>query len=142
MEYDISSNNAKIKKFIASLMPSIVDQVGLTNSRKALLIQVENDIGSGFEGSTMNIEFADCMLVLLKAPSRLTAKNFINLATTLSHEMVHVRQLAKGQLKYLANGARIWMGKTYAADTPYLEQPWEIDAFSRQELIVRRAIEI
>jgi hypothetical protein len=48
--------------------------------------------------------------------------------------------LAKGQLKYLTKQNRIWMGRHYTKKTRYLDQPWEQDAFARQEIIVRRAI--
>jgi len=79
--------------------------------------------------------------VLIKQPRRLTKFSLINMATTLAHEMVHVRQLAKGQLKYLPREAKLWMGRRYTSKTRYLDQPWEQDAFARQEIIVRRAIE-
>jgi hypothetical protein len=78
---------------------------------------------------------------LIKQPRQLTKLALLNMATTLAHEMVHVRQLAKGQLKYLAKQNRIWMGRRYTKKTRYLDQPWEQDAFARQEIIVRRAIE-
>jgi hypothetical protein len=80
-------------------------------------------------------------LVLIKPAKRLTKTSLINMATTLAHEMVHVRQLAKGMLKYLPNESKIWMGKRYTKKTKYLDQPWELDAFARQEIILRKAIE-
>ena len=61
---------------------------------------------------------------------------------TLAHEMVHVRQLAKGLMKFLPNQARIWKGKRYSNKTHYLDQPWELDAFARQEIVFRKAIEL
>ena len=60
---------------------------------------------------------------------------------TLAHEMVHVRQMAKGTLKSVAKGYSTWNGKLYnSKKTKYLDQPWEQDAFAKQELIFRRAI--
>jgi uncharacterized protein YjaZ len=59
---------------------------------------------------------------------------------TLAHEMVHVKQLSKGLLKQKRSG-NIWLGKMYSNKTPYLDMPWEIEAFSKQELILRRAFE-
>lgn len=142
MEYEVEATNQNTKKFLESLMPSIVDQLGLTNSRRAVLVKVTNDQLDGMEGATLNIECADCYLVLIKQPKRVTKTNLINMATTLAHEMVHVRQLAKGMLKYLPNQNRIWMGKQYSKRVKYLDQPWELDAFARQEIIVRKAIEL
>jgi hypothetical protein len=142
MEYAVEASNKLSKKFLETLMPSIVEQLGLTRSRRAVLVKVTNDQLDGMEGATLYIEFADCYLVLIKPPKRVTKTSMINMATTLAHEMVHVRQLAKGQLKYLANQNRIWMGKHYSKKVKYLDQPWELDAFARQEIIVRKAIEL
>jgi hypothetical protein len=60
---------------------------------------------------------------------------------TLAHEMVHVAQMAKGKLKTAKNGSAVWCGKQYSKRTKYLNMPWEVDAFSKQEIIFRRAIE-
>jgi hypothetical protein len=142
MEYDVDADNPKIKKFLDSLMPSFIKQLGLVNSKRAVLVKVTKDLEDDFQGATMNIEVADCMMVLIKTPKRVTTSTLLEMASTLAHEMVHVKQLAKGQMKFLPNEARIWKGKRYSKKTKYLEQPWEIDAFSKQEILLRRAIEI
>jgi len=141
MEYDVDADNPKIKKFLDSLMPSFITQLGLTNSKRAVLVKVTKDLDDDFQGATMNIEVADCMMVLLKAPKRVTPISMMEMATTLAHEMVHVKQLAKGQMRFLPNEARIWKGKKYTKKTKYLDMPWELDAFSKQEILLRRAID-
>lgn len=144
MEFDVDSKNTKLGQFIQSLMPSMIEQLSLTRSQRAVLVKVTNDVTDleeGMHGATLNIEIADCYLVLLKQPKRITKASLLEMGVTLAHEMVHVRQLAKGQMKLLPNQNRVWMGKRYTSKTHYLDQPWEIDAFSRQELIFRRAIE-
>jgi hypothetical protein len=142
MEYKVEASNKKVAVFLESLMPKIISDLGLTNSRRAVLVKVCKDIAEENEGSTQYIDFADCYLVLIKQPKRLTVSSLLATALTLSHEMVHVRQLAKGMLKILPNDARIWCGKKYSKKTKYLDMPWELDAFARQEIILRRAIEI
>jgi hypothetical protein len=119
----------------------MIGQLGLTRSRRAVLVKITPDVPDGMEGATMHIDVADCYLVLIKQPRRLSKSSLLNMATTLAHEMVHVRQLAKGQLKYLSSQTKIWMGRRYTKKTSYLDQPWEQDAFARQEIIMRRAIE-
>jgi hypothetical protein len=141
MEFAVEARNAKVQEFLASLMPSVIEQLGLTKSKRAVLVKVTNDNLEGMEGATLYIEFADCYLVLVKPAKRLNKTSLLNMATTLAHEMVHVRQLAKGMLKYLPNENKIWMGKRYNKKTKYLDQPWELDAFARQEIILRKAIE-
>jgi len=141
LEYLVEARSEKTRKFLDSMMPSLIDQLGLTNSRRAVLVRVGSDIPENMMGATLNIEVADCYLIMLRPPKRITPTNMIYMATTLAHEMVHVRQLAKGQMKFAKNKSRIWMGKRYKASTPYLDQPWEVDAYSKQELLLRRAIE-
>lgn len=141
MEHKIEASNPATRKFLEALMPSLILQLGLTNSRKAVLVKVSNEIDEGMAGSTVYVDFADCYLVLIK-PKRLTKTNLIDMATTLAHEMVHVRQMAKGMMKILPNDARMWMGKRYSKKVTYLNQPWELDAFAKQEILVRRAIEV
>jgi hypothetical protein len=142
MEYLVEATNPNISKFLNGLMPSMVEQLGLTRSRRAVLIKVTDEIEDGMQGATLNIEIADCYLVLIKQPKRITKASLLEMGTTLAHEMVHVRQLAKGQMKFLPNQARIWKGKRYNKRTHYLDQPWELDAFARQEILIRKAIEL
>lgn len=140
MEYAVEGGT-KARKFLESLMPSLITQLNLDNSKRAVLVKITDDMDSGMEGATLNMEFADCYLVLIKKPKRLTKVSLLNMASTLAHEMVHVRQLAKGLMKFLPNQNRIWMGKQYTKKTKYLDQPWELDAFARQEILLRKAIE-
>ena len=142
MEYLVEATTPNVSKFLDSLMPSMIEQLGLTRSRRAVLIKVTDEIEEGMQGATLNIEIADCYLVLIKQPKRVTKASLLEMGTTLAHEMVHVRQLAKGQMKFLPNQARIWMGKRYNKRTHYLDQPWELDAFARQEILFRKAIEL
>ena len=142
MEYLVEATNEHAHKFIDSLMPSMIEQLGLTRSRRAVLVKVTRDVEDGFKGATLNIDIADCYLVLIKQPKRVTKSSLMDIGLTLAHEMVHVRQLAKGQMKFLPNESKIWMGKRYSKKTHYLDQPWELDAFARQEIVFRKAIEL
>jgi hypothetical protein len=144
MEYSVEGS-LKNRKFAASLMDSMIKQLKIEKSTKAVCVIIDDGFDS--EGITvdMGIRGVDCMLVVLK-PQNLRGKKFLighkELALSLAHEMVHVKQMVKGQLKTGSDGSQTWLGKTYPADTPYLDRPWEVEAFSRQELIMRRAIEL
>ena len=141
MEFKVEAASARSQKFLTAVMPSMIEQLGLTNSRKAVLVKVTNDHLEGMQGATLDMDFADCYLVLIKPAKRATAPALLEMAATLAHEMVHVRQLAKGIMKFMPNNVRIWRGKRYTKKTKYLDQPWELDAFARQEIVLRRSIE-
>ena len=135
MEIEVEGS-ARSKKFVEAMLPSMVRQLGLEKSRKALLIRVANECEGDTEGMTIDLsKWTGAYLVIIK-PRR----NLVQLGLTLAHEMVHVKQLAKGLLKQKRSG-HTWMGKMYSKKTPYLQMPWEIEAYSKQELILRRAFE-
>ena len=46
MEYLVEARGEKTRKFIECLMPSIIKQLGLTQSRKAVVIRVESELYS------------------------------------------------------------------------------------------------
>jgi hypothetical protein len=133
MHYYIEARG-KTKQYIEGLLPSMLSQLALTRSRQLLHIIVDRDIEH--TGETVPLSGIDTVLVVLK-PTR----NWVDLGVTLAHELTHVAQFAKGLLKPTAKG-RTWKGKFYKADHPYLDQPWEIQAFAKQEIVFRRAIEL
>ena len=132
MDYLVEARSKQKKQFIEAILPSMIKQLGLTNTRKSLLIRLEKDCeGMGY---TVPVDILDSYVVIIK-PSM----SIKSIGVTLAHEMVHVRQMAKGILK-IKNGVNYWCGKRYTKRTKYLDQPWEQDAFARQEIVFRKAI--
>jgi hypothetical protein len=131
MNFIVQSRSKKTKKFFEAILPSMISQLNLTNSRKYLIVKTDR-IDS--QGVTLPFYDIDTYLVVINSTKRIT-----DMGITLAHEMVHVRQMAKGKLKSVAKG-NTWNGKLYTKKTEYLDQPWEQDAFAKQELIFRRAI--
>ena len=131
MQYVVEARDANHKKWIEALLPSMIRQLGLGRSRKTVLITVEKGEGMG---ATYPMDPIDSYVVSI-SPGKLK-----DIGLTLAHEMVHVRQMAKGILK-VVDGKNYWMGKRYTKRTKYLDQPWEQDAFAKQEIVFRRAIE-
>ena len=134
MEIKIEASKRN-KKFIEALLPSMIRQLNLESSKRVLLIRVADECGEN-QGTTMDLGVNLGIVVIIK-PRR----NLKDVGLTLAHEMVHVKQLAKGTLKTRKTGSYIWAGKRYSKKTEYLSMPWEIEAFSKQELILRRAFE-
>jgi len=124
------------RKFVEAILPSMITQLNLDNCRKGLLIRIYNECEDN-QGITLDLtDLTGCYLVVIK-PDR----NLKEMGLTLAHELVHVKQMAKGTLKTTKNGNHLWAGKKYSKKMAYLNMPWEVEAFSRQELILRRAFE-
>ena len=58
---------------------------------------------------------------------------YSNWLRILAHELVHVRQFARKQLKL---DGFTWMHKRYSDEVEYLNQPWEKEAFALQNKLV------
>ena len=56
----------------------------------------------------------------------------------LCHEAVHLSQYLSGRLKFnLSTGVRTWNGQRYSANYPYMDRPWEIEAFTKQGKLLK-----
>ena len=133
MIFEIDSCNSRKRKFLESIIPSFINQLKLDNSKKSVLVTLQPDCRDS--GITTEIPGIGYFIVI---NSKMT---LLQTALTLAHEMIHVYQFAKGILKTNKNGNKIWAGKHFSYKTSYLDMPWEIQAYSRQELILRRALE-
>jgi hypothetical protein len=133
MEFHVDGRG-QTKKFVESLLPSMLEQLKLTTSKKFLHIILDRDLEE--LGTTMPLNGLDTYLVVIKPVTDRAA-----LGATLAHELTHVAQFAKGTLQVTPRG-KLWKGKYYGRRVPYLDQPWEIQAFAKQEIIMRRAIEL
>lgn len=59
----------------------------------------------------------------------------------LAHEMIHVKQMATGQLKDVSinrESVVLWCGVVYEHDVSYWDQPWEIEAYGLQNSLVAK----
>jgi hypothetical protein len=133
VEFKVEAHSVKKRKFIEAILPSLIGQLGLSNSRKAVLVRLEKDCEG--MGMTIPVDIIDSYVIVIQ-PSM----SIKDIGLTLAHEMVHVKQMAKGTLK-IVNGTNYWAGKRYTRRTKYLDQPWEQDAFARQEILFRKAID-
>ena len=75
-----------------------------------------------------------------------------DIVKTLAHEMIHVRQHAKNQLKsgvMVATKGSIamrskWMGKVWKPgrnEDPYFDSPWEVEAYGREVGLYHKWVE-
>lgn len=67
----------------------------------------------------------------------------VNQVKTLVHEMVHLKQFAKGELKQYHNENYRWLGKrvTLPPDE-YLNLPWEVEAVEYEKILCEKLAEI
>lgn len=67
-----------------------------------------------------------------------TARKTRGQLTSLAHEMVHLRQLARAEFKVLDNRITArWKSRTFDLDGAYEKQPWEVEAYHLESILYK-----
>ena len=97
-----------------------------------ICVQLSNDMdhADGYCLAVDNREF------VIEVDSRLKGDDFI---TALTHEMVHVKQYARGETKDVNTFTKSWKGdeyiSMYSTVDEYMALPWEAEAYQLQEVL-------
>jgi hypothetical protein len=68
-------------------------------------------------------------------------KKRIHLFLALAHEMVHLKQFAKSEMKeklHKRKYVKVWQGQIFDDDISYWDQPWEIEAYGLENSLVAK----
>jgi hypothetical protein len=128
MKINVTTRGAGKRGFITALAHLYVQELRLERSRVTVHISTVSGLlkSTGYRGGCVQISDHE---ISVAVDSRLDVET---MATVLAHEMVHVKQYAKGQLK-VAGSRFQWLGKPFTGS--YYDSPWEIEAFSRERLL-------
>jgi hypothetical protein len=143
MEIKITCRSKQRKEALEILVPFYAKKLNLTKSTWKLHIHVLTDLAvdNGCNGCVGLYGEKELYMFL---DSRLDSWTTM---TTLAHEMVHVKQYVRGQLKYVKTrsnrGYYLWMGKrhTRRGAAKYYEAPWELEAFSKERILANRVLQ-
>lgn len=110
-------------------------ELGLKNSKYTVEIQFKKGLAKrqGMRGCVSDIA-PKYLIMLLDADLKDNA-----LFETLAHEMIHVKQYARGQFRIDRNKT-IWLGKPLKLK--YYQQPWEIEAMSKEKVLASKIYSI
>lgn len=101
-------------------------QLGLDRSRFTLTVSRKRGLVRKQRAFGMTSHIGRDIYVVLDA-----GMGAVKLIGTLAHEMVHVRQIARGTLRLDGDlGRPVWRGHAY--DGSYADMPWEVEAFRLQ----------
>ena len=70
----------------------------------------------------------------IQIDKRLEGDDFI---TCVLHELVHVKQQFKGELKEMKGIEKMWKGEIYLG-IDYMNLPWEKEAYEQQEILLKK----
>jgi hypothetical protein len=140
MEIEISTRSSAKRELLKAVTALYARMLKIENSKFSVVVSMV----PGF-AKEMGMNGAACLVedrvVAVALDSRLPMEQLL---ITLAHEMVHVKQRAKGQLKsrYNRKGEVVWswMGRDY--NTHYFDSPWELEAFSRERVMANKVAHI
>lgn len=136
MRVTVKGGSASQKKHAKSLvefcvrkmMPRMKDSLEITVKLKKIKEDVYGYCMSDPEGDAVRSDRPRVFELEIDKNLRLR-----KLLETIAHEMVHVKQYARGELY---EGSRVnkhrWQGKWIDKDPDYWDQPWEIEAHGRE----------
>lgn len=139
MEIHVTCRSIPRKELLEKCAKFYAKVLNLEKSRFVLNIKTVSDLRKKryINGEVFGYEKRKISMLL---ESRLSLSQLL---LTLAHEMVHVKQIAKGQYTgRLAKNGRIlacWRGKI--VKTVYLKRPWEIEATNRQNHLYESLIQ-
>lgn len=120
------------KKILVQLMVTFYERyLKVEKSKCTLLVQLRKDMIKEVGANGMTTKVADVVIIAID-----TSLQYDDFIRTFAHEMVHVKQLIRGTLRFNDGNIGVWRGK--ALDVPYLKKPWEIEALREQELMARQ----
>jgi hypothetical protein len=136
MEITVKCRSAGRRELISSVANFYASTLKIQNSKYDLTICTVPGlkIKEGMHGC---VGMNDRREIFMLLDSRLDMETLFQV---MAHEMVHVKQRVKGQLKHYfkRNGdvGFIWCGRKYSTD--YYDSPWEIEAFSRERILANK----
>ena len=137
MEIEIASRASITKTVIETCVELFKKELKLENSKYSLVILTDRGMSKrdGCRGTVFQVGPKALGMVLD------TAVNLENLIITIAHEMVHVKQYARGQIKHGKNlKSKLWMGQRIKAQ--YYDSPWEIEAYSKERVLANKVFQI
>jgi len=133
MDIQVVGRNSPTKTVIEAASIFLAKELKLDKSKYTLLISTQRGLSKdeGMKGYVTRIG-PKCLHMNLDSGIGVE-----RLITTLAHEMVHVKQYAKGQIKSSKScKTNYWMGKNIRKE--YFEQPWEIEAYSKERVLANK----
>lgn len=130
MNIVVHSRNKGKQALVEATAKLYKQELKLNNSKYTVEIQFKKNLmKEGMRGSVCQI---GPQYILMLLDSNLKDDRLFE---TLAHEMVHVKQYARGHYKLLGS-KQFWMGKRVKAK--YYNQPWELEAMSKEKLLASK----
>jgi hypothetical protein len=140
MEIEVLTRKSSRKEVIQASAEFYAKKLNILKSKYKVYICMDPSLAKESEANGMCAK-TGAKEITIALYSRLPASK---LFVTLAHEMVHAKQMMRGQYR-IEVGPRnktthYWMGKPVKKS--YIERPWEIEAFQREGVLLRHLSDV
>ncbi len=138
MQIEIHSRSENKRRFLESFAKVYAKLLKIENRPGTVIIATRRDVTSEHEAQGLTLGVGKEIFIYIQStlgPG--------DLARVLAHEMVHAKQHLLGQIKHKVHRGKTqtyWMGKLNKKD--YLNQPWEVAAYSQESMLMHKAIQV
>jgi hypothetical protein len=135
MNVIVTGRDSYRRRVVSVQVNWLINELGLSRSRLTLEVIPKPGLRKSHGANGLSGRRDDVLGLVID-----TQLPIPQLFASVAHEMIHVKQMARGTLQYTMRGnteVAIWRGKRMK-DLPYYDRPWEIEAYSKQELLARR----
>jgi hypothetical protein len=143
MQIYTKGSTRKTQKIVKDLTRFCAEMLMSKRMAESLLIRIEfiKDLDNQYDGDCEYVDEESRpkeFLIRVNDALKLSKK-----LRTICHEMVHVKQYATGEMRYMSRPARFtkFQGMLYPDEVEYWDSPWEIEAFGREPGLYTRWID-
>jgi 2-hydroxy-3-keto-5-methylthiopentenyl-1-phosphate phosphatase len=139
MNIEVRSRSVSKREMVTKVCEFFSKELSLKTSRYQLTVFVEPHLKRDHHMKGMVAKIGERELAMFID----SGMNMQDTIECLAHEMVHVKQFARGQLSYDIKPTKthtLWFGKRHPVD-PY-ESPWELEAYSKEKVLANRVFKI
>lgn len=115
---------------ITTMMPRLKDKLDITIKLRKNMLERDGHLGTCCWEDDQYAGRAREFIIEIDSTVKLRT-----LLMTIAHEMVHVKQMARGEMRYMLRDMSIqWMGKLInTKKASYWDLPWEVEAHGREQ---------
>lgn len=139
MQFSVHSRNKGLAVLIENTVKVLIQELNLSNSKWELTIHTQKGLAKNDEMRGVVGPSEQGQLIML-LDSKLSTDVLIE---TICHEMVHVKQFARGHARLEHRGKKTtfyWLGKKVKAS--YWDRPWEQEAWRKEKVLASKIYKI
>jgi hypothetical protein len=138
MQIEIHTRSETKRRFLESFANVYAKLLKIDKRDGSVIIATRRDVTSEHEAQGLTLGMGKEIFIYIQSnmgPG--------DTARVLAHEMVHAKQHLLGHIKHKVHRGKTqtyWMGRLNKKD--YLNQPWEIAAYSQESMLMHKAIQV